>query len=521
MAKSRNPFVAIRRRQMLPRWVRRMDAAAGRRINARHAHPAVDRGYVRLSHAANRGVLWFSIAAVLLVFWRPRAALRGVGSLTLASILANLVGKKLFGGDRPLLKDIPIGRQLNKSPTSGSFPSGHSASAAAFATGVALESPRVGLAVAPFAVGVAYSRLHTGAHWLSDVIGGAALGAGVAWLGALIVKPRPKPKEPVREGGNPVALPALPDGDGAFIVVNPASGTSTISPDPVPVITSRLPLARVHELREGEDLAAAVREAVASARPRVLGVCGGDGTVGAVAQLSREFGMPLLVIPGGTFNHFAGSAGIASVDAAIDALQAGEGVQTDVAELRVGDGHPITVLNAGSVGVYPDFVEEREKREDRLGKWVAALIAAIRVLRKAEPVEVTIDGRPARVWSLFVGVNRNRSSRVAPLQRRRLDDGLLDVRILHAGPRARAIGSLVFGTRLRDAFWRVLPRASAVENLVASELTVIVRPRHGQPPGFAHDGEVWLDASGGPAPEGGYASRIRNLPGGLDVYSPT
>src|SRR5690606_10617506 len=351
------------------------------------------------------------------------------------------------GGDRPLLKNIPIGRQLKKSPTSGSFPSGHSASAAAFAAGVAFESPRVGATIAPLAAGVAYSRLHTGAHWLSDVVGGAAIGAGVAWLGTALVKPRPAPAQPVRLGGEPIALPALADGSGALIVVNPSSGTSTIAPDPLPVIERRLPAARLHQLREGEDLAEVVRAAVASARPRVLGVCGGDGTVSAVAQLAREFDLPLLVIPGGTFNHFAGTAGITAVAAAFDAAQSGEGVRADVAELTI-DGQPmLTVLNAASVGIYPDFVKRRGEREEKLGKWVAGLIAAVRVLRRTKPVDVTVDGRALRVLSLFVGVNRNREGSVTPLRRVRLDDGTLDVRLLHAGPWLRSVGSLVFGSR--------------------------------------------------------------------------
>jgi diacylglycerol kinase family enzyme/membrane-associated phospholipid phosphatase len=514
--KARNPFVAARRRQVMPRWVRRTDAAAGRRINARVTHPLVDRFYSRLSRSANRGALWFTIAGVLLVFGRPRAAIRGSASLLGASMLANLVGKQLFGGDRPLLKNIPIGRQLKKSPTSGSFPSGHSASAAAFAAGVTFESPRIGAVIAPVAAGVAYSRLHTGAHWLSDVVGGAALGVGVAWLGTALVKPRPVPPQAVREGGEPISLPALADGAGALIVVNPSSGTSTIAPDPIPTIERRLPAARLHELREGEDLADALRAAVASARPSVLGVCGGDGTVSAVAQLAREFDLPLLVIPGGTFNHFAGAAGIPSVGAAIDAVQAGEGVRADVAELAI-DGQPtMTVLNAASVGIYPDFVEQRTEREEKLGKWVAGLIAAVRVLRRAKPVDVTVNGRALTVLSLFVGVNRNREGSVTPLKRLRLDDGKLDVRLLHAGPWLRSVGSLVFGSR-GGAFLRrlrLLWGSNSIEAFESTELSVAVRARPGDAPGLAHDGEVWLDEAAD-----GYAFRIRSVPGGLRIYS--
>jgi Sphingosine kinase and enzymes related to eukaryotic diacylglycerol kinase len=146
----------------------------------------------------------------------------------------------------------------------------------------------------------------------------------------------------------------------------------------------------------------------------------------------------------------------------------------------------------------------------------------VRVLRRAQPVDVTIRNRRATVWSLFIGVNRNREGSVTPLQRMRLDDGQLDVRILHAGPRARAVGSLVFGRRGSDVLRRLrVPGTSKIEQFATDEVTVVVRPRQGRPPGLAHDGEVWLDAAGGPAPEGGYACRVRNIPRGLRVYSPT
>src|SRR3712207_7952957 len=96
--------VALRRIALLPAAVRRVDARVGRRINARRTVPAVDRGYARLSRAADRSVLWFAIALVLVVAGQHRAALRGSASLTPASALANFVGKQLSVGDRPLLK---------------------------------------------------------------------------------------------------------------------------------------------------------------------------------------------------------------------------------------------------------------------------------------------------------------------------------------------------------------------------------------------------------------------------------
>ncbi|HEU4808846.1 MAG TPA: hypothetical protein VFT01_11340, partial [Homoserinimonas sp.] len=156
--------------------------------------------------------------------------------------------------------------------------------------------------------------------------------------------------------------------------------------------------------------------------------------------------------------------------------------------------------------------------EEKLGKWVAGLLAAVRVLWRSDPVDMAIDGRPVRVWSLFVGVNRNREGSVTPLRRMRLDDGMLDVRILHAGSRMRAVGSLVFGRRGGTFLRRLglLRGAPTNESFAAGEISVVVSPRHDGTPGLAHDGEVWLVARGE-----GYAWRIRNIPGGLRVYSPS
>ncbi|MYS53991.1 phosphatase PAP2 family protein, partial [Streptomyces sp. SID6013] len=110
-----------------------------------------------------------------------RAAARGLASLGLASLTINTLGKRSVRRPRPVLDPVPLVRQLKRQPITTSFPSGHAASAAAFATGVALESPAWGAAVAPVAAAVALSRVYTGVHFPSDVLAGAALGAGAAF----------------------------------------------------------------------------------------------------------------------------------------------------------------------------------------------------------------------------------------------------------------------------------------------------------------------------------------------------
>jgi membrane-associated phospholipid phosphatase len=65
-------------------------------------------------------------------------------------------------------------------PASRWFPSGHAASAFAFATVVGHELPCGAVPLRLLASAVAYSRVHTGVHHPGDVVAGALLGAAAA-----------------------------------------------------------------------------------------------------------------------------------------------------------------------------------------------------------------------------------------------------------------------------------------------------------------------------------------------------
>ncbi|WP_051008137.1 diacylglycerol/lipid kinase family protein [Microbacterium yannicii] len=288
--------------------------------------------------------------------------------------------------------------------------------------------------------------------------------------------------------------PSAATGRGVFIVRNAQSGTAVLRLDPAGLLAERLPEAVVRELGEGDDLGEIVAAAMASdAAPSVLGVYGGDGSVSRMAQLAREHGRPLLVLPGGTFNHFARSAGLTDVATALDAFEAGTTIEVSAVEVTAGDAAPILALNAVSVGTYPELIDERERHRARLGKWLGGVVAAWRTMRGAEAITVARDGRRARVWSVFVGVGRNDPRRVATMQREHLEEPVLDVRIHHArGTRARAIASLAFGRRTAAVLraLRLMPPRSDVERLVVSEFEVTVRPGPGHPSVFVHDGEL-------------------------------
>ena len=159
-----------------------IDQAVYRAIAATPS-PSLDLVLSRLSSAADHSKLWFAVVAALaLKPGRPRrAALLGVASIGLASATANLVGKGLLRRARPDRAGltVPAGRKV-KMPGSTSFPSGHSASAFAFATAVGDELPLAWLPLHALATAVAYSRVHTGVHYPGDAIIGSLMGTGAA-----------------------------------------------------------------------------------------------------------------------------------------------------------------------------------------------------------------------------------------------------------------------------------------------------------------------------------------------------
>src|SRR6478752_4883183 len=146
--------------------------------------PTLDRLMRRLSHAANYSRLSVSSAAVLALTGGPagrRAAGRGIASIGVTSAVVNLAVKPLSRRRRPdrAAQSVPFARQVPM-PTSSSFPSGHSAAAFAFATGVGSVLPSAAAPLRGLAALVAYSRVHTGVHYPGDAIVGSLIGSALA-----------------------------------------------------------------------------------------------------------------------------------------------------------------------------------------------------------------------------------------------------------------------------------------------------------------------------------------------------
>lgn len=452
------------------------------RLSADLPPSRLDGGLRTLSNAANHSVLWMGVAAGMgLAGGRARrAAVRGVLAVAGASALSNAVLKPVFPRRRPPAgtPEFTVRRGL-PAPRSSSFPSGHSASAAAFATAVALEYPAAGVALAPLAAAVGYSRVHTGVHWPSDIAVGAGVGAAVAlatrrWWAV-------RDEEPATLGPDRTTQ-ALVEGDGMVVFVNPGSGSDD---DAVRTeVEQALPKARIVEFDGDRDFAAQIDEIVAARSPKALGVCGGDGTVVTVAAAAVRHDLPLAVFPGGTLNHFARDAGVGDVASTAAAIADGSAELVDLGRIRVDGGEEATFVNTASLGGYPDSVRLRERWQPRLGKWPAAALAMARVLKSAQPLKVTIDGAEHAIWMLFVGNGRYTPSDQVPMSRPEIHRGTLDVRYLladHRFSRIRLVAAALTGT---------LGTSPTYAHRNAPSVSIEI---DGDPVALATDGEVVAD----------------------------
>jgi diacylglycerol kinase family enzyme len=154
----------------------------------------------------------------------------------------------------------------------------------------------------------------------------------------------------------------------------------------------------VRVLEEGDDLPALARGADAE----VLGMAGGDGSLGAVAAACVERGLPFVCVPLGTRNHFARDVGLDRDDpvAAVAAF-APDARERTVDVGRVGER---LFLNNVSLGLYADLVHDRERRRGRDEAF--ARLKALRLLAgERETVALTVDGAPFDAHLLLVANN--------------------------------------------------------------------------------------------------------------------
>lgn len=165
--------------------------------------PQVDRTAALVSNLADYGFVWVALAAMKGRRHGAgrRRAVVSLGTAGLSSLAMVRATKSLVERQRPEEQlEVRV-----RTPTSNSFPSGHTL--AAFTTALVLpDTAAETAAYVGFAGAVAVSRVHLRAHHPSDVLGGAAIGAALGLLlrpavNVLVPGARRRSRRPVKGMG--------------------------------------------------------------------------------------------------------------------------------------------------------------------------------------------------------------------------------------------------------------------------------------------------------------------------------
>jgi diacylglycerol kinase family enzyme len=122
-------------------------------------------------------------------------------------------------------------------------------------------------------------------------------------------------------------------------------------------------------LGKGSDLLALAEDAVARGAD-VIGMAGGDGSQALVASVASRHGIPMVVVPAGTRNHFALDLGVDRDDVvgALEAYEDGVDLRIDLAEVN-----GRVFVNNSSMGLYAEVVQSAEYRDAKLQTAAEAL----------------------------------------------------------------------------------------------------------------------------------------------------
>lgn len=203
------------------------------------------------------------------------------------------------------------------------------------------------------------------------------------------------------------------------LFVNPSSGKGGPSVEDLTAAAKALDV-RVHVLAENDDLSELARQA----DEEVLGMAGGDGSLGAVADIAIERERPFVCIPWGTRNHFATDVGIDTDDPLAALAAFSDGVERRVDVGRVGEQ---LFLNNVSLGVYARLVHRRERRRQRREAFarLRALLVSLKDRRRTE--RFVIDGQPVRASVVLVANNEYTLDLFSIGERERVDEGVLAI----------------------------------------------------------------------------------------------
>lgn len=322
-----------------------------------------------------------------------------------------------------------------------SYPSGHAAAAGMFATAAVLLTivltprgllRRLATTVwVLIALAIGLDRIFLGVHFLSDVVGGYALGALVALVVWLAVT--------WRAGDPPTEL---------VTAVGTGSKRVAVIVNPTKVVDAAAFRARVDAAAEAagwnepswyetlvDDPGVSMTEAALAAGIDLLVIAGGDGTVRVVSHELARTGVSAGIVPLGTGNLLARNLGIPlHTGDAVDTAFGGQDRAIDIVAVRVDDREETAFTVMAGLGLDAAIMTgAADELKARVG-WLAYFVSGVRHLRyPATRVAVAVDGQPLvkhRARTVLVGNVGYLQGGIPLLPDARIDDGVLDVVVI-------------------------------------------------------------------------------------------
>jgi diacylglycerol kinase (ATP) len=338
--------------------------------------------------------------------------------------------------------------------TGYAYPSGHTAGAVALsiAVGATFAVTRQTVRARVFwqvgsgllVLAVAFNRWITGAHHVTDIVGGALLGALAATLGLLVAGVKvPVPHELVgeivrnRAAAAEVPVAPLPR---AAVIFNPAKVTDWITfrrHVEYELKTRGWDRALWLETTADDPGRAMTEQAVRENVDLVLGA-GGDGTIRVICSGLAHTGIPFGLIPAGTGNLLARNIGIPLDEvAALDVAFDGVDKAVDLVRLQIDDRPSDHFAVMAGIGLDAVIMEGADpKMKKAVGSAAYFVSAAQNANHPAVHATIAVDDQPAlkrRAHLIVVGNVGFILANIHLIPGARADDGLLDV--LVASPR--------------------------------------------------------------------------------------
>jgi undecaprenyl-diphosphatase len=175
-------------RKMVWEFIQARDHQVMRKVNRWRA-PRWLRFWMIISTKLGDGWIWYSVGIAVLLFGGDMRfmAFAAGASAEAATIFVFRFLKKASKRKRPCQLEAHCWAKVLP-PDQFSFPSGHAMSAFAIAVPLAIFYPQLQAALLALSVSIAISRVILGMHFVSDVVVGSLLGAGLGYGAYLLVR---------------------------------------------------------------------------------------------------------------------------------------------------------------------------------------------------------------------------------------------------------------------------------------------------------------------------------------------